>query len=200
MIRCRLKLRYLPGFAPAVPAGILSTIGNKTREWLAFTGMDVYFNKAIILLPLKTIAMQTSKFVVSGIVGGVVSFFAGYLIYGLALMSFFTANHGTATGVMRASTDMVWWALIAGNLFYGLTISYIFNRWANIRSLGAGLGAGFIIGLLMTAGSDLVMYGTANISNLNGTLVDILCGAVMTAITGAAVGLMNGMGQKQGTA
>lgn len=143
--------------------------------------------------------MQTSKFVVSGLVGGVVSFFAGYLIYGLALMNFFTANHGTATGVMRADTDMVWWSLIAGNLCFGLLISYIFNRWANIQSLGGGLGAGFVIGLLMTGGGDLIMYATSNISNLNGTLVDIICGAVMTALTGAAVGWMNGMGKKKAT-
>lgn len=140
--------------------------------------------------------MNTQKFLVSGIVGGLVSFFAGYLIYGLLLMDFFAKNVGTATNVMRAPADMIWWAMIAGSLFSGLLLSYIFNRWANIQTLGAGASAGFVIGLLMTAGFDLMLYGSSNISNLTATATDILCGGVMGAVTGAAVGWMNGMGKK----
>lgn len=140
--------------------------------------------------------MNTQKFLVSGIVGGIVSFFAGYLIYGLLLMDFFAKNAGTATGVMRGPTEMVWWSLGLGSIFLGLTYSYIFNKWANITSLGGGISAGLIIGFLMTAGVDLLMYGNSNLSNLTGTLVDIICGAVMGAITGGVVGIMNGMGKK----
>ncbi|MES2006203.1 MAG: hypothetical protein V4450_16920 [Bacteroidota bacterium] len=140
--------------------------------------------------------MNTQKFLVSGIIGGIVSFFAGYLIYGLLLMDFFTKNAGTATNVMRAPGDMIWWAMILGSVFMGLMLSYIFNRWANITSLGAGASAGFMISLLMTAGFDLLMYGNSNISNLTATVTDIVCGGVMGAITGAAVGFMNGMGKK----
>ncbi len=41
--------------------------------------------------------MNTQKFLVSGIVGGIVSFFAGYLIYGLLLMDFFAKNGGSGS-------------------------------------------------------------------------------------------------------
>ena len=140
--------------------------------------------------------MNTQKFLVSGIVGGIVSFFGGYLIYGLLLTDFFNSNAGSATGVMRAMDAMIWWALILGNIFNGLMLSYIFNKWANITSLGSGLSGGLVIGLLMTAGFDLIMYATSNVSTLNATLVDIVCGAVMGGLTGAAVGMMNGMGKK----
>ncbi len=140
--------------------------------------------------------MNISKFLISGIIGGIVSFFAGYLVYGLLLMDFFSKNTGTATNVMRLPAEMVWWAMIAGSVCMGLLLSYIFNKWANINSLGAGASAGFVVGLLMTAGFDFLMYGNSNISNLNATLVDIVCGGVMGAITGAAVGFMNGVGKK----
>ena len=159
--------------------------------------IQVYILFAYILLNLKTIAMNTQKFLVSGIVGGIVSFFAGYLIYGLALTDFFAKNAGTATGVMRPMTDMIWWSVILGSIFMGLTFSYIFNRWANINSLSAGASAGAVIGLLMTAGTDFLMYGTSNLNNLTGTVVDVIAGTVMGAITGAAVGLANGMGAKK---
>ena len=140
--------------------------------------------------------MNTQKFLVSGIVGGIVSFFAGYLVYGLLLMDFFAQNAGTATGAMRPMNDMIWWALIVGSIFMGLLYSYIFNRWANINSLAAGLAAGAVIGLLMTAAIDLTMYATLNLSNLTSTVVDIVVGTVMGAIVGGAVGMTNGMGKK----
>ena len=140
--------------------------------------------------------MNTQKFLVSGIVAGIVSFLAGYLIYGLLLMDFFAKNAGSATGVNRAPSEMVWWAMIGGSIFMGLMLSYIFNKWANIHTLAAGLTAGAIISFFMTAGTDLFIYGQTNLSNLTSVCVDIVAGTVMGAITGAVVGAMNGMGKK----
>ncbi len=140
--------------------------------------------------------MNTQKFLVSGIIGGIASFFAGWIIYGMVMMDFFAKNAGSATGVMRGENEMVWWSLSVGSLFMGLTFSYVFNRWANITTLAAGASGGAVLGLLMTAGFDLTMYGTSNISNLTGTIVDILTGAIMGAIVGAVVGWANGMGKK----
>jgi len=152
--------------------------------------------RQIITPPLKRLLMNTTKMLISGIAGGIVAFFAGWLIYGMLLMDFMAQNSGTATGVMRADADMVWWALIAGNLLTGILYSYIFNRWTNISTLSAGLSAGAIIGLIMGAAFDLTMYGTSNILALNGVWVDIAASAVMGAITGAVVGWVNGMGKK----
>lgn len=140
--------------------------------------------------------MNTQKFLLSGIAGGIVAFFLGYLIYGLLLADFFAQNAGTAMGLMRANNEMVWWALISGNLLFGLLYSYVFNKWANIQTMGSGAGAGWVVGLLMTAATDLTMYATTHISTLTGTLVDIVSGSVMAAIVGAVVGGMNGIGKK----
>jgi magnesium-transporting ATPase (P-type) len=141
--------------------------------------------------------MNTQKFLVSGIIGGIVSFFAGYLIYGIALMDFFAKNGGAATGVMRPQDQMIWWSLILGSLFHGLVFSYIYNRWANINTLGAGATAGAVLGLLIMASHDFIMYATADITNLTGVIVDIIAASVMGAIVGAAVGMANGMGSKK---
>lgn len=140
--------------------------------------------------------MNTTKMLISGIAGGIAAFFAGWLIYGMLLMEFMAQNSGSATGVMRADADMVWWALIAGNLLTGILYSYIFNRWANISTLSAGLSAGAIIGLIMGAAFDLTMYGTSNILALNAVWVDVAASAVLGAVTGAVVGWVNGMGKK----
>jgi hypothetical protein len=138
--------------------------------------------------------MNTQKFLVSGIVGGIVSFFAGYLIYGVLLMDFFVKN-GTP-GVAKPMADMVWWALILGNLCWGLLYSYILNR-SGVNTAGGGASMGFVLGLLCTAAVDLVMFGVNNVMNQTGTFADIACGAVMGVLVGAAVGLTNGMGAKK---
>jgi len=140
--------------------------------------------------------MKSQKILVSGIVGGIVSFLAGWLIYGVLLMDFMSKNAGTATGVMRAQTEMVWWAVCVGSLFYGFVLSYIFNRWANIVTAGKGAMAGAVIFLLYGIANDLIFYGTTNLNNLTGTVVDIAAGTVMGLLVGATVGAVNGMGKK----
>lgn len=141
--------------------------------------------------------MNTQKFLVSGIVGGIVSFLGGYLIYGLLMADFFTKNAGAVSvGVMRNMDDFVWLALCLGSLLQGLFISYIFNKWANISTLGAGAIAGLIIGFFMSSSFDSMMYATTNIMSKKGALADVICTSILAGLIGAAVGMMNGMGKK----
>jgi hypothetical protein len=136
--------------------------------------------------------MRRRKFFISGIVGGIAAFFGGFLIYVVALGSTLAANAGTATGVMRAEGEMVWWALIVGSLFMGLTKSYIFNKWANINKLFDGASTGAFISFLIACGYDFMMYGNSNLLTFQGTCIDIVASTALGAITGAAVGFMNG--------
>ena len=173
----------------------LFTFFSGLIKGIVLTGLSFYFVWSFYY-PQKTIAMNTQKILVSGIVGGIVSLLGGYLIYGVLLDGFFAKNTGTATGVMKDPAQMVWWAMILGSVCYGLFVSYIFSKWGGIVSFGKGLSAGFVLGLLVTAGFDFTMFGSSNISNLTGSLVDIVCGAVLMAIIGGVVGMMNGMGKK----
>ena len=91
--------------------------------------------------------MNTNKFIMGTLAGGITFFLVGFIIYGLALMSFFEAHAGSATGVAKA--DMVWWALILGNMGSAALLSYIFLKWANISSFGSGASAAAIIGSIL---------------------------------------------------
>ncbi len=133
--------------------------------------------------------MNTQKFLIGTITGGVVFFFLGFLFYAILLDSFFVANAGSATGV--AKTNMAYWPLILGNLATGALFTYIFQKWANISTFATGARSGALIGLLMALGYDLVMYDTSNIMNLTGSLVDIVVFTVMSAIAGGFIGLVS---------
>ncbi|HLF45881.1 MAG TPA: hypothetical protein VI548_05625 [Chitinophagaceae bacterium] len=139
--------------------------------------------------------MNTNKFLIGGIIGGIANFLLGWLVWGMLLMNFLKENMGTATGVMKAENEMVWWALIVGNLFWGFVLSYVLNK-SGTSGVGGGATTGAMLGFLIAGGFDFTMLGTANIMTLNGVLVDIVASIVVSAIVGGVIGWYLGMGKK----
>ena len=135
--------------------------------------------------------MGTKKFLIGGLVGGIVYFMLGYLFYGILFADFFHNHAGTATGVERAMDQFVWWALILGNILSGCLLSYVFIK-SKVNSFGPGLITGGAIGLLTSSAYDFVMYGTTNLGTTTGLVGDIAVYTVMSAITGAIVGMVLG--------
>jgi hypothetical protein len=133
---------------------------------------------------------NSKKFLLSGLAGGIVSFFVGFLIYGILLAKMMDESTGTATNVMRGPNDMVYWSIMLGSLFMGLTLAYIFEL-AKIKTMGTGFIVGAIAGILIIAGHDFTSYGTSNLFNLNGLFVDLIASTIMQGITGAAIGFVN---------
>ncbi|MDH3710602.1 MAG: hypothetical protein OER04_11970 [Cyclobacteriaceae bacterium] len=142
--------------------------------------------------------MDTKKFVMGTVVGGIVYFLLGFVFYGVLFEGFFTANAGSATGVMN--TEMAWWPLILGNLALAALITYIFLNWAGITTFAGGLKGGALIGFLMAVSFDMIMLDTTNIMTLNAALVDILIATIMGAIAGGIIGAVLGSGKQSAAA
>ena len=139
--------------------------------------------------------MNSQKFILGGIVGGVVFFLLGWLIYGMLLKDYMATNM-SAPGTMRADADMIWWALILGQFAGGFLMAYVIAK-ANATSAGAGAGVGFIVGLLVCLSYDLTMYAVSTtIVSLKGVAIDAAISAVMSAIVGAVVAWVMAMGKK----
>lgn len=137
--------------------------------------------------------MNTNKILLGGLAGGVVFFILGYVFYGLLLMDFFTANSGDLGKLMKETPT--WWALILGNIFWGLLLAVIFGRWAGVSTFVGGLKAGAIIGVLAALSFDLTQFSTMNGMSLTGVIVDVLVATAMTAIAGGVVGMVLGSGK-----
>ena len=136
--------------------------------------------------------MNTKKFLIGGLVGGIVYFLLGYLFYGKLLSDFFHSHAGTATGVDRAMDQFEWWSLILGNVLGGCLLSYVFIK-SNVASAGSGLVTGAVIGLLTTSSYDFISYGVFNTMTTTSVLGDICTSTVMSAIAGAIVGWVCGL-------
>lgn len=136
--------------------------------------------------------MKTSKLLLAGLVGGVVYFGLGFLIYGLLMKD---AMAGMSS-VMRAEADTQWWAGILGNLVMGIFLAYVFARWAGVKTLVGGLMAGAIIGAFVASSYDLSMYAWTTMMDMKAMVMDIVMTTIMTSVAGGAVGWMLGMGKE----
>jgi uncharacterized membrane protein len=138
--------------------------------------------------------MNTKKFLIGGIVGGVVYFLLGWLFYGNLLAQYFLDHPGTVIAD-KPMDQVIWWALILGNLLSGFLLAYVFSK-SGVSSLSSGLITGGILGFLMSSSYDLIMYATTNITSKHAMLADVATFTVISAITGAVVGAVMGMGNK----
>jgi hypothetical protein len=139
--------------------------------------------------------MNTKKFFIGTLAGGIVFFFLGYLIYGKALADFFSHHTSAAPGSMKQMSEIIWWALILGNLASGALLSYIFLKLGNIGSFGSGAGTGAAIGLFVSLSMDLIRYAVENSFDMTAMIVDVLVGIVMSAIAGGVIGVVLGRGK-----
>lgn len=130
------------------------------------------------------------RILLAGIAAGVVYFLLGWIIYGMLAADFFANNVGSATGVMKTNEEMCLLSIFIGNLGWGFLLAVIFGYWGKVKSAVDGLMKGFVIGILMAMGYDLMMYGTSNIMNMTAAIVDIIIGGVMSGIAGLVVGLI----------
>lgn len=137
--------------------------------------------------------MDIKKLLMGGIVGGILYFLLGWLVYGNLMADFFKNHPGTATNVDKAEMDYLYLAI--GNLAQGFLIAYIFVK-GNVSSLGNGLVTGGIVGLLGCVGINCIMYGVSNITSKTAMAGDVAAFTVISAIVGAAVGAVMGMGKK----
>jgi hypothetical protein len=141
--------------------------------------------------------MSSNKFLIGTLVGGITFFLLGYLFYGLALSGFFMNHTVAPSGSMKNMDQIVWWALILGNLTSAALLSYIFLKLGNITSFGSGASTGIAIGFLMSFSMGLIRFATENSLDLTGTFTDVVVGTVMTAIAGGVIGALLGMGKKK---
>ena len=127
--------------------------------------------------------MKTKNFLVSGLVGGIVAFFLGWLIWGILFADFFPQPE-------ESSNSMIMIAL--GSLSYGLLISYIFVKWAQISTAATGAKGGAVLGLLLALYFDFFQLAMNPDVTYQMVGLDVVLCIVFGAVIGAVIGAVNG--------
>ena len=134
--------------------------------------------------------MDTKRLVTGTVIGGIVVFVAGYLIFDRAFGAFYAANTGSATGVDRDAQLL--WAVAVGSLAYAALITLGIGSRSASSSLVEGAKVGAVVGFLLWCAVDFTFYGITNVSNLTRTVVDPLLELVRGGITGGAIAAVAG--------
>jgi hypothetical protein len=132
--------------------------------------------------------MDAKRLVMGTVVGGVVLYAVGWLIFTKAFAAFYAANAGSATGVDRST--QILWAVLLGNFAYATLITYAMGNRAGSLSIGEGAMTGAIVGFLIWATADFILFGVSNTSNLTKTIVDPLLEIVHGGVAGAVIAAM----------
>ena len=134
---------------------------------------------------------MNSKFLTATVVGAVVLFVLGYLIFGLALTGFYEGNAGTATGVDKETPEWLWLILsvLATSVFLVLVLG-----WRGATDVVAGFKTAAIVGLLWGISLDFGLYSMTNLHTLHLTLVDPIITAIYMGLAGAVIGMLLGRG------
>lgn len=128
--------------------------------------------------------MNAKQWVIGTVVGAIVIFGAGWLLFETLLGNYYEANVGSATGLEKEPPVM--WAIAVGAVAYALLIIYAMRGQA--VNMMSGMKVGAVVGLLMWACADFTLFAITNMNNLTITMVDPLVELVHGGIAGAVIG------------
>lgn len=121
------------------------------------------------------------------LVGAVVMFFLGYLIWGIATVDFFTEH--TIVNTMKEVPNMGMIAL--GNIVGAFILSTLYSKWARgHHSASEGFQFGAWIGAFIGIGMGLIWYATANWMDLTGHIAEAVIDIIYYGIVGAVISLV----------
>ncbi len=125
------------------------------------------------------------KLIRGTVIGGIVIFLLGYLVWGVLLMDFTMNNYNQS--IYLPMDEMILWAMIASNLFMAL-MQTLFLKWGQAKTWIDGLKIGALFGLLYALSLDLGFYGMTNvILNFGAIFVDTLAYIVVCGLTGLVI-------------
>ncbi|MCK9400224.1 MAG: hypothetical protein M0Q51_09585 [Bacteroidales bacterium] len=137
---------------------------------------------------------MSTRAILAGIAGGIFAFLLGWLIFGMFLMDFYTANTTEYVGLMKETPNIV--LILLSNLVWGLLFAFVFDTWAGFRTIGRGIVGGIILGLPIMLSFDLYFMAFMNLYSGTLIIVDVLANTIMAALMGGLIGFILGLKKK----
>ncbi|MEL6811623.1 MAG: hypothetical protein AAFP76_09835 [Bacteroidota bacterium] len=126
--------------------------------------------------------------IVSTIVNTIWGMGGGFLLWGILADPFLT-EHVLTPAMMKAEPDFP--VLAIGCLIQAFGFCTIYGKYgASNYGTGSGLSMGIITAIMIGAGEKLIDFATANILDLQGTLVNFVVYLIFFGITGLLAGII----------
>lgn len=131
--------------------------------------------------------------IIGGLIAGVISFFLGWLLWGILLDTYYDNNMMHYQGLEKA--EPVMWVLAVANFVWGLLISYVVST-AGIKTALRGFFCGLTLFALIALGYNLFNYSFLNLMGLTMAAVDTAINGLFGGVLGAVMGWWHGRSPK----
>ena len=128
--------------------------------------------------------MNVKNFIVGGIVGGIVDFLMGWLVYGMLLKDTFPKPDGAGPENMLF--------IFLGCMSFGFLLSYVFSQGEGISNMAAGIKMAIGIALFMGLCNNFFMNMYKDTIDIKLMVIDIAASLVLATAVGAAIAMVNG--------
>ena len=127
--------------------------------------------------------MKVKNFVISGLIGSIVVFLLDGLFYNVIFKDYFPSTD---------VNDYTLLYILIGELVYGLFVSYIFIKWAQIKTFTPGARAGAIIGLFLGIYISFFHMALMADAKVSVAVLDTGIMILTSAVMGGLIGVVNG--------
>ncbi len=134
--------------------------------------------------------MNTKSFIMSTLAGAVTLFLLGFVFYAVLLMDFFEKAAGSSAVAYRQ--EPILWAIFLGEVASAALVTFIFQRWASIKTFATGAKGGAIIGVLISLAMGFIYYGTTTLGTMTSTLADVIISLIRFGLAGGVIGWVTG--------
>jgi hypothetical protein len=125
--------------------------------------------------------MNVKNFIIGGIVGGIVDFLMGWLLYGMLLKDTFPTD---------GKENLLF--IFLGCLCFGFLISYVFSLGEGVTKCVPGIKTALVIGFFMSLSNNFFRNMTSETIDLKFMAIDVLAALAISAMVGAVVAVVNG--------
>lgn len=135
------------------------------------------------------------RVILASLAGAIVSFFLGWLVYGILLSGFYESNSTHYDGLWISPPNLV--GIFISGWAMSLLFAFVFSKWANISSFVPGVVAAAIMTFLFGLSIDIYFWSNMNLFSAKLLVVDVFVGSAFNGLVGGVVALVLGL-KKEG--
>jgi len=124
--------------------------------------------------------MNTKNLLVGSIVGTIVYFLLGWLVYGILFTEIYASTGGTENMLF----------IFLGCMFFGILVAYVVVSRSGLTDWISGAKVGAVVGAMYSASMNFFMYASME-PDYNKIVLDIALSILMAGIVGAAIAFVN---------
>jgi hypothetical protein len=128
--------------------------------------------------------MNVKNFLITGIVGGLVDFLMGWLVYGMLLKDTFPKPEGAGEENLTF--------IFLGCMAFGFLIAFIFSHGDGVTKCVPGIKMAGGIALFLALSNNFFYNMYKEIIDLKLLALDVIASIIIASIVGAVVAVVNG--------